>query len=572
MMHILGMAVMLLAALPVISCHHPEEALPELSVSIYIPDVIATKAETGSVGALASEKVFSSLQFWVFISGTSEGQLVGYKGFNASELAAVLADTGLPHSTITRFGMPLSPEMFALLSQGGTKVDVYALANAASVTEAVLGEGTTRNELDAIVLSGSTFGAEPLTMTVPTSGLPMSGVLKAAPVTGGYPVLNVSTVTLIRAVSKIRFVFCQQGTPASGTGLVPNNTACVVKSITFGGTSSGHDCQIAASEKLFTDQKYDTTNNLFDIVDYTPLTATLAGDPLMSNGDITVLAHPEELLFHSAGHESETAREYEERLDKAVAASSQIGPIYIRETDKRISGTIVYNAGEGDVEATFSMADDVLSRNHSWILFAYFAEATRTLQFKIVVLPWDKSTYEENFTTSPNIVNVVRRFTIPETDPPTFAKVQNINGYFDIHFWPILNGQPNIIKGDILIDSPVGQTIYIEPVAGVEEGYTKKDNIFAVSPLEHIILYPNHDHPENSRSEDSKIEYEISCNTDDLTDQELDELEGNYIDLHFCVKIVDQDNNVRWIDLDSESIDHYRIYLHKNWVSFIEND
>lgn len=558
MMHILSVTVLLLAALPVISCHHPEEDPAELSVSIYIPDITPTKAETGSVGALSDEKIFSTLQLWVFLhGGSNDGQLVGYKGFTSEQLI----ETGLPHSTITRFGMPLSRDMFALLSQSGTQVDVYALVNAASTGATSLGETTTRADLDAAVLTGSAFGPSPLTMAVPAAGLPMSGVLKGASVTGGYPVLNISTVTLTRAVSKIRFVFCQQGTPASGTDpAVPTNSDCVVKSISFGGTATGHDCQIAASERLFTDHKYGTTDNPFEIDGYTPLSSVLAGEsgaPLMQNADLSICEHPDELLYHSPGHELESAQEYEIRLDAAVAASSQVGPIYIRETDKLISGTIVYDVGEGDQTAMFSMpADDVLCRNHSWILYAYFAQATRTLQLKIVVLPWDKSTYDYDFTTA--TVNVVRRFTIPENDPATFKKEQTTDGYFDISFWHTLNSQPNIIKGDILIATPVGQKLHVVPVAGALPGYTKVDGIFTVTPMEQVI-YPNYQHPEDGRIEDCKIEFTISCNPGTHTDAEL---EGNYIDLHFCVEIGD---NERWIDLDTESIDYYRIILKKNW-------
>lgn len=564
---------MLLAALPVASCTHPEpeQDSAELSISIYIPDILATKAETGTVGALNSEKVFSSLQLWVFLSGgTNDGQLVGYKGFTAAQLE----NTGLPHSAITRFGIPLNREMFNTLHEDGARVDVYAVANAASATTASLGEGTTRSELDAIVLSGPTFGAEqPLTMAVPAAGLPMSGVLKAAPVTGSYPVLNISTLTLTRAVSKIRFVFCQQGSPATDTDLaVPDKSTCVVKSISFGGTSTGHDCQIATKEKLFTANKYGTTNNLFDIDGYTPLTATIAGEgnnPLLKNADITVSAHPDALLFQSRGHEMETAREYESRLDAAVSASSQIGPIYIRETDKLISGTIVYNVGEeNDRSATFSMpGGNVLTRNHSWILYAYFAEDTRTLQLQIVVLPWDKTSYDMDFTTSPSIVNVVRRFTITETDPSTFTKNQNKNGYFDIYFWPTLDdGQPNVIKGDIIIDAPVGQTLHIVPVAGVRDGYTKVNNIFSVRRrgTESSLTATIYPHPEDGRTEDCKIEFEISCNLDGLSEEDLANLEGNYIDIHFCVEI-NEGENTRWVDLDSESRDFYRIYLKQDW-------
>ena len=539
---------MLLAALSVICCHHPEEDAAELSVSIHLPDITPTKAETGAVGPLSDEKNFSTLQLWVFLH--DDGQLVGYKGFTAAQLAG----TGIPHSAITRFGMPLSREMFTLLSRDGTTVDVYALANATSAGVASLGEGTTRAELDKLVLSGSLFGVSPLTMAVPAAGLPMSGVLKAAPVTGGYPVLNVSTVNLTRAVSKIRFVFCQQGTPASGTDpAVPTNRKCVVKSISFGGTGTGHDCQIATSQKLFTD-------NVPDIDGYTPLSAVLAGESgaaLVPNEDMAVCEHPDELLFRSPGHELESAQEYENRLDAAVPASSRVGPIYLRETDKTISGTIVYDVGEGEQTATFSMsADNVLSRNRSWLLYAYFAQATRTLQFKIVVLPWDKTVSKLDHTTAS--VNVVRRFTIPENDPATYKKTQTADGHYDIHFWHTLNKQANIIKGDILIASPVGQRLHVVPVAGALEGHAKVDGIFTVSPMSQVI-YPNHEHMDNGRIEECKIEFEISCNPGSYTDTEL---EGNYIDLHFCVEIGD---NERWIDLDTESIDLYRIILKKNW-------
>lgn len=563
MMVILKTAVMLLAALPAVSClRNPlpeqEENPGELSISIYIPDILATKAETGSVEALAGEKVFSSLQLWVFVSGgANDGQLVGYKGFSSAQLA----DTGLPHSAVTRFALPLSREMFALLSQNDARADVFAVANAASATDAELGEGTSRSSLEAIAMSGTTFGVSPLTMEVPSAGLPMSGMLKAAPVTGGYPVLNISTVTLSRAVSKIRFVFCQQGTPASGSDpAVPSNPACVVKSIRFNGTDNGYDCQIAASEKLFTDNKYPSTDNPFDIDGYTPLTAVLFGEggaPLMQNSDMTVCEHPDELLFRGSGHELESAQEYESRLDAAVDASSQTGPIYIRETDKLISGTIVYNTGDEDQTATFIMpSDDVLSRNHSWILYAYFAQATRTLQLKIVVLPWEKSSYDADF--KDWTVNVIRRFTIPETDPATFNKVQNSDGYYDVYFWHTLNNQPNVIIGDILIDAPVGQKLHIVPVPGALDGHTLVSDIFTITPMEQVI-YPNYLHPEDGRIEDCRMEFQIQCNPGTHTDAEL---EGNYIDIHFCVEFGD---NERWVDLDTESIDYYRIILQKNW-------
>lgn len=557
MMHILRVAAMLLMAWPFAACERSlVEGLPELSISIQIPEMSTTKAETGSVGATGSELQFSSLQLWVFLhtNGTDDGTLVGYKGFTEEQLE----ETGLQHTTITRFGMLLTPDMFALLSKEGTKVDVYALANAASVTSETLGEGTNRATLDALVLNGATFGVLPLTMTIP-DGLPMSGVLKGASVTGSYPVLNISTVTLTRAVSKIRFVFCQQGAPATDTApAAPDNVNCVIKRITFGGTTDGHDCQIAESEKLFTNNKYTGTENLFDIDGYTPLATVIAGEgnaPLRQNSDISVCEHPDLLLFRSKGHLSESAQEYEDRLDAALKSwpESQVGPIYIRETDKLISGTIVYNTGGDDLTATFSMeADDknILSRNHSWILFAYFADATKTLQFKIVVLPWDKQ--DKDYSYEANTVNVVRRFTIPE-NPTKFKKHQNENGYYDIYFWHTRNDQPNVIKGDIIIATPVGQKIHVVPVPGAPEGRTPIADLFTVTPLVATI------YQDGTTTENCKIDYEITCNPGTHTEADL---EGNYLDLHFCIEI---GNGERWIDLDSESIDFYRIILKKDW-------
>ena len=153
---------------------------------------------------------------------------------------------------------------------------------------------------------------------------------------------------------------------------------------------------------------------------------------------------------------------------------------------------------------------------------------------------------------------MVRRFTITENDPVTFKKVQTADGYYDIFFWHTLDEQPNIIKGDILISTPVGQKLHVVPVAGALPGYTKVDGIFSVSPMSQVI-YPNYQHPEDGRIEDCKIEFTISCNPGTHSAAEL---EGNYIDLHFCVEIGD---NERWIDLDTESIDYYRIILKQNW-------
>lgn len=561
--HIVRLTAVLLAALSVASCHlYPVPdvyADPELMVSLYIPGATMTRAETGFVSPLDEERKVTSLQIWVFLS--ESGELVTYKSFTSD-----LDQSGLPLATITRFGMPLSDEMFALLTaENRPKVDVYAVANAASALNDLPTEITSRDALDQQVVN-KIGGSWPMTTAVPEAGLPMSGVLKGTDVTGGYPVLNIATLKLIRCVSKVRFVFCQQGIPATETSpAAVANENCKIIHISFDGTDHGKDCQIASTERLFTTQIFD----LGDVPGYIPLSASFNGtvsNPLISNRKLSVVVDPEELFFRGPGYETETAEHYEARLDAAIAQESQAGPLYLRETDKTISGTITYRIspdGEGEnLTAAFSMeAGDVFSRNHTWIVYACFVEETKQLKLKVVDLPWDWTGYNLDFTESS--VNVIRRFTVFETPTPTFKKVQTEDGFYDVSFWHTVevDGQPteNVLEGDIIIATPVGGTLHVIPVPGTNGNHLVPDAI-TVTPSE-ATIYPNYQSPDNpnGRIEHCRIPIRIRCNTaGGYTDEQL---EGNYMDLHFSVETTDG----RFIDLGSESIDYYRFILSSTW-------
>ena len=543
----------LVLMLPLISCRRDPLNLPDptLQISLYIPGSTITKAETGTVSPLEDELRISSLQIWAFLS--ADGRLITYKSFDTEQ-------AGVSNSNITRFGLPISQGMFKLLTtEPRPKVDVYAVANVASATSASLGAGTTRDELDAVVIS-QIGGNSPLTMAVPEAGLPMSGVLKGTDVTGGYPVLNVTSVKslkLIRAVSKIRFVFCQQGIAASGdTPAVPGNNACEILGIAFDGISGDNECEIGDSELLFTDKSFD----LGASPEYTPLSSAINGSPLIPNGNLSIVEDPETLFFRGFGNETESAQHYEERLDGAVAASSQVGPIYLRETDKTISGTITYRiSSQGEpLTARFSMENDVFSRNHTWIVFACFMEETMKLSLRTVVLPWEWTSYHADFSTA--TVNVVRRFTVLDTPVPSFKKVQTVDGFYDVSFWHTIKvdnvEQENVIQGDIIISTPVGGTLHIIPVPGKDEGSAITDAI-SVTPAK-ATIYPNYESG-NGRIEDCQIQIQIKRNTEkNYTDEEL---EGNYIDLHFCVEYPQN----HFTDISSESRDLYRFILKKNW-------
>jgi hypothetical protein len=415
---------------------------------------------------------------------------------------------------------------------------------------------TTRDALDNLILEK--FGSTNLTTVVPSTGLPMSGVIKNANVEGGYPVLNISTLKLIRNVSKIRFVFCQQGIPATDTtSAVIANNECAIVGVSFDGTAGGKDCQIGASERIFTTESID----LGDPKEYTPLSASISGAPLIPNNKLSVVVDPEELFFRGAGYDTETSEQYESRLDEAISKESQIGPIYLRETDKTISGTISYRtSADGAIQtAPFAMETGGFPRNHTWIVYACFIEETMKLRLKVVVLPWEWSTYNVNYATG--MVNVIRRFTVPETAVPTFKKVQTTDGFYDVSFWHHVtideSVQENVLSGDIIISSPVGGKLLCIPVPGNDSGSVLSD-AFVVTPSEEVI-YPNYMNMESGRIEHCRIPIRIKCNLEGgYTD---DQLEGNYIDLHFSVETPDG----RFVDLGSESIDYYRFILKKNW-------
>lgn len=549
------------AVLLVLSASSCRRSLPrtdaQLMVSLYIPGEVMTRAETGMVNPLSDELKISSLQIWAFLS--ESGTLISYK-----EFAPGLDNTGMPNSSVTRFGLPLSEEMFRLLSSSPRpQVDVYAVANAASAVSVVPGEGTSRDALDDLVVT-EIGGNWPLTRSVPEAGLPMSGVLKGADVTGGYPVLNISALKLVRAVSKLRFVFCQQGIPATESSpAVVANPDCEIVNITFDGKNGGKDCQIGTTERLFTTQSWD----LGDTPGYVALSTTIYGkdrESLIPNSHLSLVEDPELLFFRGPDNETETAEHYEARLDAAIDSDSQVGPIYFRETDKTISGKISYRVAEdGDpLEARFSMEEgDVFSRNHTWIVYACFVEETMKLELKVVVMPWEWNSYSMDFTTSS--VNVIRRFSVFESSPASFHKTKTKDGYFDVRFWHTIEvegeSEENVIEGDILIATPVGATLHVVPVPGTL-GSTLLTDAILVSPAE-ATIYPNYQSPDNpnGRIEHCRIPIQIKCNrSKGYTDAQL---EGNYIDLHFIVETTDG----QFIDLSSESLDLYRFILAENW-------
>ena len=156
----------------------------------------------------------------------------------------------------------------------------------------------------------------------------MAGYLTTQPVVGDAPALRVgklnavSTVPLTRAVSKLRFVF------AKTTG----QPKVSITSITM---NAG---MIPDEEYLFTTPQSMTYN-------------ANAGELLSSPiDDIKQTADPTDYIYFN-----QDAQEYENLINTAASKETPEvtvrGPIYLRESDKQLAGTITYTIDGGEPQS-----------------------------------------------------------------------------------------------------------------------------------------------------------------------------------------------------------------------------
>jgi hypothetical protein len=212
------------------------------------------------------------------------------------------------------------------------------------------------------------------TRTVPDDGLPFAGMLTGQTVVGDAPTLRVgtlsevSTVQLTRAVSKLRFVFSKtEGQPKvtiknikMNSGMIPNVEYLF---------------QTPASMTYNTEAK----ELLLDDID-----------------DIAETADPTQYLYLG-----QDAQEYENLINAAANKQPNPevtveGPIYLRESDKQLAGTITYKIGDAEpqtVDFAMQQAGD-FKRNHTWIVYAYYAGAGKLQVESLYVKEW--STKEMN--------------------------------------------------------------------------------------------------------------------------------------------------------------------------------
>lgn len=338
----------------------------QLAIGVTSP-ALSAMTRAGNIAASETENKVNSLQIWVFEHGS--GALVSY-----------LNPTDYPTATDGSkvYQMNVS-ESFAN-SPVKPAIDIYVLANMAT-TGLSLGSNSNQQQLNEAVIASTGFA--PAT-SVPANGLPMSGVLynKAVVGDGIKPVLHVTNynnmemVPLTRAVSKMRFVF---------TKSAPDK-ALTINSITI------DENVIPQAEHVFlaNDSKPYHVGNSY-IATATPL---ITSDLAVS----TTCSDPTKYVY-----QSQDAQDYEELIDKGVDGEgeplvkelTQSGPYYFLETDKKVSGKITYQI-EGDSEPKethFAMqTSGDFSRNHSWIVYAYYEGLSGMQVISVYVTPWTTTT------------------------------------------------------------------------------------------------------------------------------------------------------------------------------------
>ena len=357
----------------------PKEAThqqPQLAIYVYAPEQAAakrnaaqTRANEGEVDPInntTNEGIIKSLQLWVY-----EKESKNYVGYFSTEDV-----TALNEGVGTTYQIPVSDDF----ASNKPNVNVYVMAN---VTNDNCGVGTLNKEtahdalLEGAKITTGHFGLGSLVKSVPDAGLPFSGYLTAQSVVGDAPTLRVvgtasalSTVQLTRAVSKLRFVFSK----TTGEEATVN-----IKSIKI------NEQMIPEVEYLFkapTSMTYNTT------------AAELLPSP-SHIGDIAQTADPTLFIYTN-----QSAQAYENLISEAANKETPevtiYGPIYMRESDRQLEGTITYTIGGGaeqTVPFAMQQAGD-FGRNHTWIVYAYYGGSGNLQVQSIFVKDW--STKEVN--------------------------------------------------------------------------------------------------------------------------------------------------------------------------------
>ena len=468
---------------------------PTLGVYIETPADSFTKAEVGEFTGAAAENAVHNIFVWIFLHDTRE--LLETLDLTGSQLPSP--------GRVRRYDIAVSRDF----AREKPAVDVFAIANRESIA-CTLDENSSWSEINDAVFTNPYFGVANVTVEVdPSKGLPMTGAGRGLAIQGEEPMLKVETVTLVRAVSRLRYVFCKMANEHEQDQI----------SIT-GVTLDGY--KIPVSEYLFLSsqtQKYHivTAGAEEQDQDFEPQPIVTGPLPaLMSNET------PEKMVY--AGQD---AAAYEAMLNDAIEAGTLTdgGVTYLRESSRTLTGKVDYVINGEPGSKSFAMASrGDFARNHNWTVYGYFLSG-RNLQLTTRVLPWDYGAWTINF--SDKSVTATQW----NVDRNTVEVVSLPNNHFDCYLRP-----GTTARCSFYITNPVSGKLMIRVIG---DSYA-----FVVTPRI-VDINPDVD--------GGRVEIGISRNLDVQGD-----LSGKFIRLSFAVEL-----GPREIDADSEiyNNDEYRFIL-----------
>ncbi len=366
----------------------PEKGKPVLKIYVFPPDQPIVTRAGDDVNASDAENKIHNLHVWVFenhsaeASPTDDGKFVGHISLNNVDIAS----TG---STVT---MEISDALAEKINYPAVDVyvDFYVAANVTSTNCGLtLDASTTRDELKDKLIKSDYFGVSNLIKAVPADGLPMSGVMKNKKITGTGPVYQVSeesgglaNVRLVRTVSKIRFIF-------SMSTENPDNVA--------GNNISLDGGVLPKEEYLFLEDDFDKTGTQKWRVNTAEYESEKTLVTVPSGTEIARNVSPTSYTYQNGT----SGQDYENLINTGVSQGklTDLGTFYLRESDRALTGKISYRINDNAVQTpTFSMsnpenANDLsqprdFSRNHTWIVYAYFISSGDLIMGMVEVKNW----------------------------------------------------------------------------------------------------------------------------------------------------------------------------------------
>ena len=496
------------------------DELPKLSLTLEIPSAPGTKADEGEVASqMEEENEIFDLKIWIFKHGESHERVL-YVKYPSDEHPN---PDDLPQAgTVKKY--VFSVDRTLATDNPRPKLDIFILANSESVGCATLGD------VDYATLTAATFGGnyfgpvEPVTPATlqeasPKTGLPMSGMGENLSISGEDYSLSVGKITLLRAVSKLRYIFCQTlntGEDAETIKVLKvelDNDLIPKQEFIFSPNGGIH----VKDEEGYVDQVITTSNNV----------------------DVPSSAIPE--LYSYTGSGASGAADYERLILDAIKEEKLLCPAtyYLRESDKPLTGKVYYEVwknGEvvypGERVKLFAMKTPDFARNHTWTMYGYFI-SDRTLILSLNVLPWDMNIYDIDFLTSSASV------TVPlAVDPFSVRSIEQVGDTDDYKVY-MKEGTP--AKAYLNIVTPNNGTIEV-----IAKGVDGSEQCFEVKQSSTNI---------NSKVNHGRIDISI-----DAKQPFQESYHGKSISLDFKVYTPDPDNPQE-VALGSEAINQNYIFI-----------